>query len=390
MKKDFKRKAKEPVTIRFKKLANGNQSIYLDIYTDGRRSYEFLKLYLVPEIDNATKVQNENTMTAACAIKAQRIIDIANGKAGIKVNNQSSKILLRDWVQIVIARKKDVLLSHSRLVAYKTLGEHLDKYIGKKRVRLHDVDIDFLQGFIKYLAMTPGLVPSANRRTLSHGSAMIYISAFKTVLQEAERDGLLIDNPARRLRPEDVRCVGVPKKERVYLDTDEVAKLAATPCGQNDVKRAFMFACYCGLRVSDIRTLKWGELVTIDGELYVVKRMQKTKEPISVPLSVAKYWLPNREGAADDDLVYNISSAMWVNRIIKKWANDAGIKNKHVTFHTSRHTFATMLLTAGADIYTTKELLGHKDINSTQVYAKLVNSKKTEAISLLKSTIKRG
>ena len=100
-------KAKEPVTIRFKQLANGNQSIYLDIYKNGIRKYEFLKLYLIPENkgDEAARVQNANTMQAAISIKAQRIKEMANNQAGIK-NTTGGKMLLLDWMGHVIEQKR--------------------------------------------------------------------------------------------------------------------------------------------------------------------------------------------------------------------------------------------------------------------------------------------
>lgn len=70
--------------------------------------------------------------------------------------------------------------------------------------------------------------------------------------------------------------------------------------------------------------------------------------------------------------------------VLDTWAKEAGIQ-KHVTFHTARHTFATMELTMGADLYTTSKLLGHTEVRTTQIYAKIVNSKKEEAVSLLDS-----
>jgi hypothetical protein len=76
-------KAKEPIRLRFKKLTNGNLSIYLDYYKEGARSYEFLKLYLVPEVDEAAKVRNKNTLQAANAIKSQRLIEVTNEGAGL-------------------------------------------------------------------------------------------------------------------------------------------------------------------------------------------------------------------------------------------------------------------------------------------------------------------
>lgn len=385
------KKAKEPVTIRFKALRNGNQSIYLDIYADGHRSYEFLKMYLVPETDVASRTQNDNTMTAARAIKAQRIIDLANGKAGIKSHAAQAKMPLLEWVNIVSDRKQNNAQGDSRVHAYIAFMAHLEKFIGKKTIRLCDVDLAFLKGFIKYLSSATCINGTVTPKALTQGTVKTYLHILKTVLNEAERDGILSDNPSRRLRPEDMKNIGRPTDERVFLEIDEVRKLASTPCPNNTVKKAFMFACYCGLRISDIRELTWGDLTTIDGELHVVKRMRKTGTQITVSLEVAKYWLPNRDGAADDKLIFvglpKHASAVCYS--VKKWAADAGIK-KDVSFHTSRHTFATMLLTVGADLYTTKELLGHRDIGTTQIYAKLVDEKKTKAVSLLKSTIKGG
>ena len=92
-------KAKEPIRLRMKNLANGNKSLYLDIYKDGQRTYEYLKMYLVPEKDEMAKRQNEATLIAANTIKSKRIIDLANGEAGIKTEKDKEKILLLDWLK---------------------------------------------------------------------------------------------------------------------------------------------------------------------------------------------------------------------------------------------------------------------------------------------------
>ena len=89
-------KAKEPVTLRQKPLSKGGCSLYLDIYQNGNRRYEFLKLYLVPEVDEATKMQNQNTIKVANAIKAKRVIEIANGKAGVVKDAALGKMLLSE------------------------------------------------------------------------------------------------------------------------------------------------------------------------------------------------------------------------------------------------------------------------------------------------------
>ena len=91
-------------------------------------------------------------------------------------------------------------------------------------------------------------------------------------------------------------------------------------------------------------------------------------------------WMPEREDKAADDHVFSLPSN--INQYLKPWAEAAGI-TKRFTFHTARHTFATMMLTLGADLYTVSKLLGHTSVRMTQVYAKIINQKKDEAVNLV-------
>lgn len=153
---------------------------------------------------------------------------------------------------------------------------------------------------------------------------------------------------------------------------------------QNEaVKAAYLFSCFCGLRISDITALKWENVYQDGAQTRLEVVMQKTKAPIYLPLSPeALRWMPERGNKSPQDNVFDLPSAAAVNVLIKPWAKAAGI-NKHFTFHTARHTFATMMLTLGADLYTTSKLLGHTDVRMTQVYAKIVNRKKDEAVNLV-------
>ena len=91
------KKVKEPIRLRMKDLSDGSKSLYLDIYRNGKRTYEYLKLYLIPGTDSNTRRQNEITMAAANAIKSKRIIELTSGEAGIV--NHTDKIYLLDWMQ---------------------------------------------------------------------------------------------------------------------------------------------------------------------------------------------------------------------------------------------------------------------------------------------------
>ena len=156
-----------------------------------------------------------------------------------------------------------------------------------------------------------------------------------------------------------------------------------TPCKNTSVKEAFLFACFCGLRISDIKTLKWSDVKQETDGICICKKMIKTKQIVMVPLSEnALVWMPNKGIAKMEDFVFCLPSYFTINSQVKQWAKSAGLEKK-ITFHTSRHTFATTLLTMGADLYTTSKLLGHQNIKTTQVYAEIVNKKKIETVNLL-------
>ena len=111
---------KEPVRVRYKTLSDGSQSVYLDIYRDGKRQYEFLKLYLIPETNAAAKAQNKATLAAVNTIKSQRIIELTNGVAGLKNTSLRSKMLL-----LRSARKWQTDIQHDECAAcLQCKGDH--------------------------------------------------------------------------------------------------------------------------------------------------------------------------------------------------------------------------------------------------------------------------
>lgn len=367
-------KAKEPIRLRMKDLSNGNKSLYLDIYRDGKRSYEYLKMYIVPETDENSRRQNQATLVAANKIKADRIIELTNGEAGIKQTKDEPKIYLLDWMQTY--KENQAKRGKKDGAQIVTAINILKMYAGEK-VTMDMIDKPFCQGYIDYLLTEY----KPNGKLVMHSTAHNYYRVVNGALNAAVREDIIKINPFTRIGSSDK--IHKPESKREYMTVDEVRKLIATPMQNEEVKAAYLFSCFCGLRISDITALKW-ENVYQDGEqtrLEVV--MQKTKAPIYLPLSPeALRWMPERGDKGPKDKVFNIPSSTAVNVLIKPWAKAAGI-NKHFTFHTARHTFATMMLTLGADLYTTSKLLGHTDVRMTQVYAKIVNRKKDEAVNLV-------
>lgn len=368
-------KSKEPVRIRFKKLANGSVSVYLAINVNGRRTYDYLKLYLVPETDQTAKLQNKQTMEAVYAIKAQRILQITNGAAGIK-KDLRNKMRLVDWLKIYQDRQVNKGKRGAKRWV-RTMIFVIEGYDGGKDATLADIDHQWLTDFMIYLMND---YVTYKKTKLTNGTVDNYLRCLKAAFNVAVEEGIMPTNPMLALDRSHLKGTTY---EREFLSVEEVKKLIDTPCRRSDIKGAFLFSCFCGLRISDVRSLQWKHVVTAGGKMYLKITQFKTRRPLSIPLSrQALRWMPERGGAGEDEYIFPpLSKNMTV---LDDWAKEAGI-NKHITFHVSRHTFATMELTMGADIYTTSKLLGHTSVATTQIYAKVINSKKEEAVSLLDS-----
>ena len=366
---------KEPVRLREKELANGVRSLYLDIYVNGKRCYEFLKLYLIPETNPQAKVQNENTMRAANTIKLNRILEITNNKAGLKNTSIRAKMLLKDWMETFRQAQeqkgvKDQKLIHNTIHALTAYNIN---------VAMRDVNRDYIIGLTNFLRND---YRSPRGKKLKDYSVINYLGCLRNALNMAVREDVIADNPIMKLSAQDK--VKAPESQREYLTVEEVQQLEATDSPYPHIKQAFLFACYTGLRCSDVRSITWGKIVK-DGEKYRLHTvMFKTKRPFYIPLSKkAMQWMPERGDKTDDDLIFeNIPVQVNTKLYLQPWLDKAGI-TKPITFHCSRHTFGTMMLTLGADIYTTSKLMGHTKVEVTQIYAKIINKKKDDAVSLI-------
>lgn len=371
-------KVKEPIRLRQKALANGNKSLYLDIYRNGKRSYEFLKLYLIPGTDHAAKTANENTLRAANAIKAQKLIELANDQAGISSTSSRSKMLLVDWVETFIKRHEEKAQSAKYPGLTKAVLRHLKEYMGNSAVRLRDVDKHFCLGFIKALHGAEQHRGKGKAR-LAASTIRAYVQIFNNVINAAVREEILPSNPMAKIDAADMPQQ--VESTREHLSIEELRAMISAPCGHEGIKRAFLFSCFCGLRYSDVAGLTWANIFVENGQTYAKVVMKKTRRMLQLPLSEeAVKWLPAR--AAADERIFALPHVTSVSPWLKKWANAAGLTKK-ITFHVSRHTFATLMLTVGADLYTTSKLLGHANVTTTQIYAKIVDAKKAAAVNLV-------
>jgi integrase len=383
MRKKAVLKPKEQVRLRVKKLSNGNQSLYLDCYKDGHRTYEFLKLYLIPETDTASKERNKETLKAAKAIQSRRTIEVIDSVGGLSKQRNQSKMMLVDLLNEYSSAKNDRGRSDSNARHIRCLARHIIAYKGEKTT-LAQIDREYCLGFIDYLK-TATAMPRGKKadekakhitRALSQSTQALYLIYFSGAINYAAKKKYISKNPFDEIDKEDK--ITTPPSNRDFLTAEELKKFMAV--SDNETKRAFIFSCFTGLRLSDVRALTWGQIFK-DGDERTRASviMQKTAKPISLTLpDEALKALPEKGEANDRDKVFHLPVTSRIEAILKKIATTAGI-NKHVTFHVSRHTFATLQLSFGTDIYTVSKLLGHRSLETTQIYATIIDKMKDDA-----------
>lgn len=375
-------KAKQPVRIRTKKLANGNKSIYLDIYVNGHRDYEFLRMYLIPEKDSQSKEANKRTLELVESIKAKRVIEINTAAHGLSNRKERSKVLLRDYIEAIASTKGSATMHN-----YKGLIHHLERY-NKTDIQIGRIDRHYIMGFVDY--MKHAVIEHTERnkgKTLSTSTQHHYFKCLKMALDEAVSDDIIEANPVLAIKKSDRPKQGNPT-ERVFLTEEELVRFCQTDFGSKNpaydlVKRAFVLECLTGLRHCDIRKLKWGDIVKDnEGREHFSVIQQKTGGVVVIYLNNRiRECLPQRGESKATDLIFNgLLSKGHINEyLLPKWAKMAGI-DKHVTTHVGRHTFATLMYSRERDLYTVSKLLGHQDIEITQIYAKVLDDSKYKAM----------
>lgn len=375
------------IELRNRTLPSGNRSLYLEFYEKGgKRTYESLNLFLVPEKDDNDRRVNENTLSHALKIKAERILGIE--RIADEGEESMPSRIFADWMdeyEVYVSKEKKLSSSYCRSLhsTVNIIKSYLN-HIRRPRMRLDKVDKVFYKNLLGYMKDEYKNTKSPdNPKPLSPKTLLLNQTNLNTMLTYAVHEGLLKKNPCYELDSKD-KFQKTPSS-REYLTTDELKALMDVPTGSPITKQTFLFCCFTGLRHSDMVALRWKDIQkTDDGYMIHIPSMQKTGKPVIVPLgNQAKSWLPERnEGLPEDKVFVNAPTLCCANRALKHMAEKAGI-DKVVSFHVSRHTFATMTLTAGGDIYTTSKLLGHTNIHTTEIYADVVLEKKADAVNLM-------
>lgn len=356
--------SKEIVRLRRKELSQGGCSLYLDIYKAGVRKYEFLKLYLVPERTRQDKQTNKETLRIAEAVKAQRIVEIE--RDGFNLSKTSTETVA-DWFVAELERKRREGMMITNL--QNTLSLVRD-FFG--RTMLKDLTRDKVILYKEHIAQMPNI---------SKNTKHAYFSCFKAAVNQGIRKGKIKADAL-------VTVGGLPSVDsnREFLTMDEVRRLAATDCKDGGLKRAFLFSCLTGLRSIDIVHLVWGNVSTVGGFTRLTFKQQKTGVHEYTEINPQAAALLGERGADGERVFADFRKNTKTSAKLAAWVKSAGI-GKHITFHCARHTFAVMMLELGVNIAVIQKLLGHRDLATTLIYAKVLDKTKREAVTMIPQLI---
>jgi len=376
--------AKEPVKLWFKKIGKEreNRSIYLFVRNGLRKEYEHLNLILIPETDQISKDRNERTLQLAKKIQAERILTINAEEHGFKNNSSKSKVNLIQYTQMLadeaLERTGNKRSNYHTLLS---LNKHLIEYMETDIVPFKLVNESFVKGFITYLRTAKSFNKPKDKPApaLAQNTRYKLYEKLKFVIGRAKKDSILTIDPFFKIDTSDKPKAEESKME--YLTIDELKSIAKTDCRNDNLKRAFLFCCLTGLRYSDVKKIKWNDLITgSNGYTELQFKQQKTKGIMYLQISnEALKWIPDRDCTKGDDYIFALPKNDQTNKVLGRWVKAAGVKKK-ITFHCSRHTAATLSLTLGNSLEVTSKLMGHSKISTTQVYGKIVNEARRTAV----------
>lgn len=374
-----------------KVLSDGRESLFLDYYLgyeegtskDGNkyvhanRRREFLKLYLwqaprTPE----ERQRNKETLELAQKIRferGQQLLETANGYRLKK----SDDLNFIDWLwayhdSYTKADKRMIKQACTCFTDFLADTEEYAKY--SKRMKPQQLTREMLEDFTEYL----------KHRFTGEGPHTVF-ARFKKILKAATEQEILRKNPSEGV----VIKIDRGRLRKDILSLEEIQRMAATHYkGENlNVRRAFLFCLYCGLRWCDVKDLTF-ENVDYSNRLLRFEQA-KTKghssaSSVVIPLSETLLKLIGTPGVDEsrNDRIFPLPSHTSCLKSLRRWTKRAGIE-KHITWHCARHSFAVNILNNGANIKTVASLLGHSGLQHTEKYTRAVDSLKEAAIDSL-------
>lgn len=366
------------IHIRYKSLKSGKYSLYLDIFStdeqgNQKRQYEFLKLYTQKDYSKINNIISEdrNIVDLAEDIRKKREMELAGEIKGLRTKQRTSYQSALGYIR-----------NHQRKTGdfhTKSLLFQLDNFMDNQDLRFMDITPDWLTRFHDYLSIR-----------VSHNTTRNYLKMLRARFKDAYRQDIITINPFDKFDlPHELET------RRTTLDSEDVNKLVNTPFPSHPhVRLVFLFSCFTGLRISDCEALLWEDIIKEKDKsgklIYLlnirpIKTQSTSGKILKVPLTesaLAVLEEVRQEKKRSEKVFYNFPTQRNARNLLKLWAARAGVK-KNVHFHVARHTFATISLTFGMDIYTVSKLLGHVNLRHTEIYAKIVDEKKRNEIKKL-------
>ncbi len=368
------------VKLREKKISGNRQSLYLDFYpaiphpeTGKPTRREFLGLYLYDKVKTPLdKKHNTETLQLAEQIRQKRENHI--NKPEIYTGYEKEQLKKRE-------RGEKDFVEYFKALTDKRKASNYDNWVSaynyletftNGNLRFADLNEKFCNEFKEYLLTTKS--NKSSKTTLSQNSAVSYFNKLKAALKQAYKDGYLTSDLNAKIEP-----IKQAETRRNFLTIEELNNLVKTECNNPLLKRAALFSALTGLRFSDIKNLVWGEIhASIENGYTIQFTQQKTKGVEVLPISEQAYSLLGERGAGEQKVFPLLKYSAYENKHLYQWIGAAGV-TKDITFHCFRHTFATLQLSKGTDIYTVSKMLGHRELKTTQIYAKVIDQTKREA-----------
>lgn len=367
---------KQPAILRAKRSSSNKESLYLDLYVNGVRSYEFLRLYLDP---NKTANENKEVVRLAEKIRIKRLDEINSDRFEI-VNKNKKKYLLLDEFQKFVSStpKKQYRITKGNVL------KHLSIHFPKKTT-LWNFGKSQMNDFVEYLKNAKSVLTRNGKtiiteKPLSQNTINTYAGILSSFFQKMVLKELIKENPFKHIDRKDLKR---QETKIEYLTIEEVQRLINNQEKVNpDIAKAFLFSVYTGLRGIEVSYIKGKNIKNINGVVYLELFISKSKKNQKLKLTKSAInLLP--EKFKDEDFLFNLNySKTTINKHIKRWIKINNI-DKKITYHCSRHSNATILLNNGVDLKTVSEMLSHSSVAMTERYAKVIQSKKDEASDIM-------
>ncbi len=359
------------IKIRLNPIVNG-YSIFLEYNKDYKREKRFLKL----QISNKQIIskKDKETLYKAEIVRDKKEFDLFSRDSEFELTTKISHADFLEYFE-AIGKKKNLPSYHGSLEHLKTFT---NEYLKSSYLKFNSIDVKFCTKFKEYL------LSSDLDKKLAIPTAKTYLTVFAATLNTAFNDKLIPSNPATR-----VRIKGIESK-REFLTEEELKQMLLVDTKFEEIKNAFLFAAQTSLRLGDIRNLTFDNIREQGKKgTYLYYRQNKTQVPSLIMLSDIAYniYLKQKISHKDSEFVFHIQkSTSFINEKLREMASDAGI-TKRVHFHISRHSWATLALSRGVDIYTVSKIMGHSSVAVTEIYANLINKKRDEVSGIINLVI---